>query len=331
MLAHDGSNLAATLQTIIEASHGDSLNAAILAPDVEPGSAEFGLFVDEVVRVTGTAEAVLPVLPGTILVLGGAVLGAWIGVQTGIARAMSPGVGLVKEGDLRRELERLYAERGHDDPAVAARFLEDVRAHSALLLDRGGRHYGFIHLTFQEYLAAVALAQRAQQGAGAVADALAAHVGEAPWHEVSLLTVGYLAIVQQWESVASEVVEELPFKAFAQLNRECPIPERLLDDHLKHMPGRRGRHLDPWRERHRQHEGGVGLDGAEQRPAVAAGDVVDAAVVAGAVVEPDPARQVRHRLRPRPIRIILMPGHHAAVMRRFAKQLIVPEPDRPPQ
>ncbi len=53
------------------------------------------------------------------------------------------------------------------------------------------------------------MAQRAQQGAGAVADALAAHVGEAPWHEVSLLTVGYLAIVQQWESVASEVVEEL--------------------------------------------------------------------------------------------------------------------------
>ncbi len=31
-------------------AEADSLNAAILAPDVEPGSAEFGLFVDEVVR-----------------------------------------------------------------------------------------------------------------------------------------------------------------------------------------------------------------------------------------------------------------------------------------
>jgi len=121
----------------------------------------------------------------------------------------SPGVGLVKEGDLHRELERLFAERGYPDPAVPARFLEDVRNHSALLLDRGGRQYGFIHLTFQEYLAAVALAQKAQRGAGAVVDALALHVGEAPWHEVSLLTVGYLAIVQQWETVASEVVEEL--------------------------------------------------------------------------------------------------------------------------
>jgi hypothetical protein len=92
----------------------------------------------------------------------------------------SPGVGLVKEGDLHRKLEHLFAERGYSDPAVAARFLEDVRTHSALLLDRGGRQYSFIHLTFQEYLAAVAVAQKAQQGAGAVADALAKHVGEAP-------------------------------------------------------------------------------------------------------------------------------------------------------
>jgi predicted NACHT family NTPase len=45
---------------------------------------------------------------------------------------------------------------------VTRRFLEDVREHAALLLDRGGRQYGFIHLTFQEYLAAVALAQKGQ-------------------------------------------------------------------------------------------------------------------------------------------------------------------------
>jgi formylglycine-generating enzyme required for sulfatase activity len=123
---------------------------------------------------------------------------------------VSPGVGLVKEGDLHRQLERIYRERGHENPADSAqRFLKDVRDHSALLLDRGGRYYGFIHLTFQEYLAAVALAQRGQQGVGPIAEALAAHIGEASWHEVSLLTIGYLGVVQQWDEVASAVVESL--------------------------------------------------------------------------------------------------------------------------
>jgi formylglycine-generating enzyme required for sulfatase activity len=122
----------------------------------------------------------------------------------------SPGVGLVKEWDLYSELERIYRERGNEKPEEATRhFLEDVRDHAALLLDRGGRQYGFIHLTFQEYLAAVALAQKGQQEIGPVVDALAAHVGEPAWYEVSLLTIGYLGIVQQRDEAASAVVQEL--------------------------------------------------------------------------------------------------------------------------
>ena len=122
----------------------------------------------------------------------------------------SPGVGLVREKDLLRELERIYQERKHEDPPGAARhFLEDVREHTALLLDRGGRQYGFIHLTFQEYLAAVALAQKGQREIEAVVDALAQHVGEAPWHEVTLLTIGYLGVIQQRDEAASAVLEEL--------------------------------------------------------------------------------------------------------------------------
>jgi formylglycine-generating enzyme required for sulfatase activity len=122
----------------------------------------------------------------------------------------SPGVGLVKEWELHRELERIYRDRGAADPEKASRgFLEDVREHAALLLDRGGRQYGFIHLTFQEYLAAVSLAQKGQQEIGPVIDILAAHVGEPAWHEVSLLTIGYLGIVQERDEAASAVVEAL--------------------------------------------------------------------------------------------------------------------------
>ncbi len=121
---------------------------------------------------------------------------------------VSPGVGLVKEGELLRKLESLCAGRGHADPARAAEgFLKDVRDYSSLLLSRGEHHYGFIHLTFQEYLAAVALARKAREGTAALIEALAPHVGEAPWHEVVVLTVGHLAIIDQWEQAASEVVE----------------------------------------------------------------------------------------------------------------------------
>jgi formylglycine-generating enzyme required for sulfatase activity/energy-coupling factor transporter ATP-binding protein EcfA2 len=122
----------------------------------------------------------------------------------------SPGVGLVKEWDLHQELERIYRERGNEKPEEATRhFLEDVREHAALLLDRGGRQYGFIHLTFQEYLAAVALAQKGQQEIGPIVDALAAHIGQPAWYEVSLLTIGYLGIVQKRDEAASAVVQEL--------------------------------------------------------------------------------------------------------------------------
>ncbi|HEX6900980.1 MAG TPA: SUMF1/EgtB/PvdO family nonheme iron enzyme [Thermoanaerobaculia bacterium] len=123
---------------------------------------------------------------------------------------VSPGVGLVKEGPLLRKLESLCAGRGHTDPVRAAEsFLKDVREHSSLLLSRGEHQYGFIHLTFQEYLAAVALARKAREGTDTLVDILAPHIGEAPWHEVVLLTIGHLAIIDQWEQAASEVVEGL--------------------------------------------------------------------------------------------------------------------------
>jgi|GEM_PF-527217 len=122
----------------------------------------------------------------------------------------SPGRGLVKEWDLHQALREIFLGLGHPDPEHSTRsFLADVREHAALLLDRGGRQYGFIHLTFQEYLAAVALAQKGQTDVTPVVDALAKHLGVPAWHEVSLLTVGYLGIVQKREEAASSVLAGL--------------------------------------------------------------------------------------------------------------------------
>ncbi|MCX6032995.1 MAG: SUMF1/EgtB/PvdO family nonheme iron enzyme [Chloroflexi bacterium] len=123
---------------------------------------------------------------------------------------VAPGVGLVKREDLRRKLEAIYADRGEANPEAAAhRLLEDVREHAALLLERGPGEYGFIHLTFEEYLAAVAIALAAQGSCRPVVARLAPHVGDPAWHEVALLAVGYLGISQQLDRVAGDVVEAL--------------------------------------------------------------------------------------------------------------------------
>ena len=123
---------------------------------------------------------------------------------------VNPGVGLVKREDLRRKLEAIYAERGEADPEEAARvLLEDVREYAGLLLERGPGEYGFIHLTFEEYLAAVAVALQGQGDCRPIVNRLAEHVGDPAWREVTLLAVAYLGIIQQLDRVAGDVVEAL--------------------------------------------------------------------------------------------------------------------------
>ena len=123
---------------------------------------------------------------------------------------VSPGVGLVKREDLGRKLEEIFKEQGNPSPTSAARqFLQDVREHAALLLERGPGEFGFIHLTFEEYLSAVALALKGQGDGGMIAETLVKHVGEQAWREMTLLTIGFLGIRQQLSKVAGEVVEML--------------------------------------------------------------------------------------------------------------------------
>jgi len=123
---------------------------------------------------------------------------------------VSPGVGLVKREDVRRKLVDIYAGREIPGPEKATRqLLADVREHAGLLLERGPGEYGFIHLTFQEYLAAVAVALRGQREVGPVVEVLAAHVGDDNWHEVTLLTIGYMGIVQQRDEAAGVVLHDL--------------------------------------------------------------------------------------------------------------------------
>jgi hypothetical protein len=122
----------------------------------------------------------------------------------------NPGVGLAPRGDVERQLVAHYQSKGaslEEAEDRTARFLADVRERAGLFLERGAGTYGFIHLTFEEYLAAVAIARRGQLEPQKTVDKLCQHLAEPEWREVILLTVGYLGIVQQWEELASRVVE----------------------------------------------------------------------------------------------------------------------------
>jgi formylglycine-generating enzyme required for sulfatase activity len=121
-----------------------------------------------------------------------------------------PGVGLAPRGDVLRRLTEHYRFKGTPPDKAedqARQFLDDVRRHAGLFLERGVDSYGFIHLTFEEYLSAVAIARQGQRDVQTTIEQLCRHLTDPEWREVVLLTVGYLGVVQQWEEVASDVVE----------------------------------------------------------------------------------------------------------------------------
>ena len=73
--------------------------------------------------------------------------------------------------------------------ADAAVFLRTVRDESGLLTGWGQTQYGFMHLGFQEYLAACEIRRRALEGDDEVLGRLADRYGQSWWREVVLLLV----------------------------------------------------------------------------------------------------------------------------------------------
>ena len=131
-----------------------------------------------------------------------------------------PGQNLVNEQVLLGWLRDRFEKKGNPNPEAAAQgFLSDVREHSGLLLDRGARKFGFLHLTFMEYLAGVAIANLYQRknGPEMIRNYLVSHAHRAEWLETLLLSMSYLGIKQRfdettsvllWTFLAQDAVEE---------------------------------------------------------------------------------------------------------------------------
>lgn len=135
---------------------------------------------------------------------------------------------LVDEEDLLVWLEEAMAHspRGGDvaEPGRAARaFVEYIARRSGLLLPRGQGRYAFTHLSFQEFFAALHLAERItsprwfEKGTTEVGDGpadLEAYADQDPWREPLVLLFGLLAGRPEW---SEELVEVLFGEGFSRI------------------------------------------------------------------------------------------------------------------
>ncbi|HQF63128.1 MAG TPA: SUMF1/EgtB/PvdO family nonheme iron enzyme [Anaerolineaceae bacterium] len=135
-------------------------------------------------------------------------------------REENPTAGLVTQERLIEWLAAYYQsdewglKRG-EALKQATEFLTSVRRYSNLLLERGQGRYGFIHLTFEEALAARGIVQRDQLDLQDSLALIQAHLTDPAWRETILLAVGVWGLVRERPRVAGEVVR-------AMLNMPCP-------------------------------------------------------------------------------------------------------------
>jgi len=129
-------------------------------------------------------------------------------------RQENPTAGVVPEEALLSELTRHYM--GEDwglkrGPASekAHLFLDSVRRYSNLLVERGLHQYGFLHLTFEEMLAAYGIYQRGQLDLEVALIVIREHLPDPAWRETILLSVGVWGLANKQPRVAAEVVRAM--------------------------------------------------------------------------------------------------------------------------
>ncbi len=129
-------------------------------------------------------------------------------------RQENPTAGVVPQDMLLGELARVYMSDDWGMNAGQARtqarsFLDSVHKYSNLLVERGQRQYGFMHLTFEEMLAAYGIYLKGQLDLSHSLAIIREHLTEAGWRETILLAVGLWGLAKNQPRVAGEVVRAM--------------------------------------------------------------------------------------------------------------------------
>jgi HEAT repeat protein/energy-coupling factor transporter ATP-binding protein EcfA2 len=118
-----------------------------------------------------------------------------------------PAVGAIPEEELYDQVVQLLVKRTISEQEAskqAEQFLQTVRGKTGVLIERGKGRYGFLHLTFEEYFAAMELAKHKERNAF-----IKKHLHDPRWREVILLTVGVIGILQSDEEEVTELVYDV--------------------------------------------------------------------------------------------------------------------------
>ncbi|MCP4994217.1 MAG: hypothetical protein GY934_10615, partial [Gammaproteobacteria bacterium] len=123
-----------------------------------------------------------------------------------------------KASELAPVIEPSLKAIGSDEPDVLE-FLKAIRDDSGLLTGWDQEHFGFMHLGFQEYLAAREIRSRAFKDKTVLKE-LASHFGESWWQEVILIMLA-LEDPSHFEGFMEEVVKLPAFAVNSHLVDMC--------------------------------------------------------------------------------------------------------------
>ena len=109
----------------------------------------------------------------------------------------SPQRSHVKTAAARQHLIAHFTNQNAENPAQAADdFLQAMLTATGLFVNTAPDSVGFLHLSFQEFSAALALAKLGLANEAALLAEIQVRLAEIGWHEVILLTLGIVAVVE---------------------------------------------------------------------------------------------------------------------------------------
>ena len=125
-------------------------------------------------------------------------------------RETNPQSGLISEDEIHDYLLKYYQDDDYTRSEADEKskvFLDSVHTYSNLLIEKGHRQFGFIHLTFEEYLAGFGLALERET---VLCKKFPKYLKQPEhWKETLLLSLGAMSVVKTDQEKANGILEDL--------------------------------------------------------------------------------------------------------------------------